>query len=226
MKCNFFILIVLSIILVGCKSDSDLNVSVSSASKTAYKNESKLSYNQSDESLENVATPSKTKTFPAVNESNENETLVKQVDSDINYTKTENNKITSNSSSKRKKVEKQNNERKGKMKFNQLEYNFGFIEQGEVVDHSFYFKNIGYKDVNISNATASCGCTTPVYSFLPIEPNDSGKIDVRFNSKGRLGSQQAIITVFSDAEDETIKLKLTGIVRAKIAEQPIVDSLK
>lgn len=117
--------------------------------------------------------------------------------------------------------------KKGKLSFSQEEYDFGFIEVGEIVDYTFNFKNTGNADVNISNAVASCGCTTPVFPFLPIEPGKTGAISVRFNSKDRLGGQLATVTVYSDAENKEQELKLKGVIRSEIVSPAeFVDTTK
>ena len=136
--------------------------------------------------------------------------------------------IVNNSIPKSPKVQVEKTQKpiktKGYLQFDQIEYNFGFIEMGESVDHSFAFTNTGKRAINISQATATCGCTTPSYPFLPIEPGETGKIDVRFNSKGRLGNQSATVSVFSDAENSVVKLNLTGVVRSEIVNS-LQDSL-
>jgi hypothetical protein len=116
---------------------------------------------------------------------------------------------------------------KGKLSFNAEEYDFGFIEVGEVVDHTFKFVNTGKKPVNVSNAVASCGCTTPSFPFLPIEPGETGQIQVRFNSKDRLGSQIATVTVYSDAENNIQELKIKGVIRSEIVSPAeFIDTIK
>src|ERR1051326_9299728 len=47
------------------------------------------------------------------------------------------------------------------MKFEEEEFDFGTITQGEKVTHDFKFKNTGGGDLIISNAYGSCGCTVP-----------------------------------------------------------------
>jgi hypothetical protein len=117
--------------------------------------------------------------------------------------------------------------KKGILNFYEEEYDFGFIEVGEVVDYSFEFVNTGTADINISNVIASCGCTTPVFPFLPIEPGKKGKISVRFNSKDRLGGQLATVTVYSDAKNNELELKLKGIIRSEIVSpSEFVDTTK
>ncbi len=117
--------------------------------------------------------------------------------------------------------------KKGILSFDHTEYDFGFIEVGEIVDHTFRFINKGNAPINISNAVASCGCTTPVFPFLPIEPGKSGNISVRFNSKDRLGGQKATVTVYSDAKQKEFELTLSGVIRSEIVSPAeFVDSIK
>ena len=124
-------------------------------------------------------------------------------------------------------VSKPKIEKKGKLQFIEKEFDFGFVEVGEVVNHKFKFVNTGSKPLSISNATASCGCTTPVFPFLEIEPGGTGEIGVRFNSKDRLGSQVATVTVYSDAENNEQELIIKGVVRSEIVSpSEIIDTLK
>ncbi len=47
------------------------------------------------------------------------------------------------------------------IKFEEEVFDFGKITQGEKVSHSFAFTNTGNKNLIISNAQGSCGCTVP-----------------------------------------------------------------
>ncbi len=77
------------------------------------------------------------------------------------------------------------------------------------------FKNTGKKTLDIKSADATCGCTQPSYPFLGVDPGEEGIIGVRYISVGKSGPQEATITVKSNADMPTKKLKLTGIVNAK-----------
>ncbi len=70
-------------------------------------------------------------------------------------------------------------------KFEEEEWDFGTLEDGQVVSHKFKFKNVGNADLIIQSATASCGCTIPKYSRDPIAPGEWGELPVEFNSKGK-----------------------------------------
>jgi hypothetical protein len=103
---------------------------------------------------------------------------------------------------------------KPKIAFEKTNHNFGTIKQGDVIEYNFRFINTGSAPLIIKNATATCGCTQPSYPFLPIEPNEKGAIGVRYNSKGKLGSQKPIITVTTNSKPSIIKLHLEGVVLA------------
>ena len=55
-----------------------------------------------------------------------------------------------------------------KFTFNQEEYNFGDIRDGDIVSHVFKFTNTGNAPLIISKATAACGCTVPQWPRQPI----------------------------------------------------------
>ena len=48
-----------------------------------------------------------------------------------------------------------------KIEFPQKSFNFGDLQEGEIVTHTFRFKNTGTKSLVILNVEASCGCTAP-----------------------------------------------------------------
>jgi len=103
----------------------------------------------------------------------------------------------------------------GKMEFTESVYNFGQINEGEIVNHTFTFKNTGNHPVILAQVSASCGCTTPTYTSTPILPGKTGQIEVEFNSDGQVGQQQKIITIASNAESNIMTVQLKGEVTAK-----------
>ena len=107
----------------------------------------------------------------------------------------------------------------GKIEFDKPIHDYGKIESGEEVNHDFLFKNMGDGPLNIVTASATCGCTVPSYPFLPIEPGEGGKIGVYFNSVGKEGKEEPVITITTDGEPKLIKLKLTGEVLPKKEEK-------
>jgi len=100
-------------------------------------------------------------------------------------------------------------------KFEKEVYDFGLVNEGEKVTYDFKFKNTGNSPLIISSATASCGCTVPDYPKQPIAPGEEGVISVVFNSEGRPGVQNKIVTVTANTIPSLTELSILGSVLAK-----------
>lgn len=98
------------------------------------------------------------------------------------------------------------------MKFENGSHDFGKITQGDVVHYNFKFTNTGKTPLIISNATASCGCTTPEYPHEPIKPGSDGVIKVTFNSAGKNGVQDKQITITANTNPADNIVHLIGEV--------------
>ena len=105
------------------------------------------------------------------------------------------------------------------IKFEEEEFDFGKITQGERVEHSFKFKNTGRKNLVISGANGSCGCTIADWPKEPIPSGGEGKIEVVFNSEGKSGFQEKTITIVTNCEPATRLLRIkTEIIVAETAK--------
>ena len=105
------------------------------------------------------------------------------------------------------------------MQFEQETYDFGTVMEGEVVYHTYKFKNTGNEPLIIKNAKASCGCTVPQWSRNPIAPGDNGEIQVKFDTKGR-GTpggkpQSKRVTVTANTTPSTSYVTIKGLVDKK-----------
>ena len=69
--------------------------------------------------------------------------------------------------------------------YNETEFDFGEIEEGEKVTHEFSFKNTGSEPLVISKAQGSCGCTVPDWPKEPIAVGESAVIKVQYDSRGK-----------------------------------------
>jgi len=105
-------------------------------------------------------------------------------------------------------AEKDNTE----ISFNEYEYDFGKITEGEKVAHIFTFQNEGPGRLVISSASTSCGCTVTKYDKNPIPAGKGGSLEVVFNSSGRSGIQTKTVTVRSNAKTKVVVLKITAEV--------------
>ena len=97
-----------------------------------------------------------------------------------------------------------------KIEFKVTNYDFGAIVQGEKVSYVFKFKNVGKKDLIISGASASCGCTVPKYRKDPIASGKEGELEVIFDSTGKSGSQRKVITVLANTQPNSTELTITA----------------
>lgn len=98
------------------------------------------------------------------------------------------------------------------MQFEQTDYDFGTVKEGEKVKHTYKFKNTGNEPLVISSAKGSCGCTVPKWPSEPIPPGGSGQIDVEFDSKGKPGKQTKRVTVTANTVPAQSFLNISGNV--------------
>lgn len=117
------------------------------------------------------------------------------------------NKVTSSDSSQ--------NSNYPAFKFEKEVFDFGEIKEGEKVSHDFKFKNIGTAPLIISSATATCGCTIPEYPKEPLAPGAEGVIRVIFNSAGKPGMQNKIVSITANTNPTLTELNILGNVLPK-----------
>ncbi|PJJ84327.1 DUF1573 domain-containing protein [Mucilaginibacter auburnensis] len=101
------------------------------------------------------------------------------------------------------------------IKFNEESFDFGKITEGEKTTHVFKFYNGSTQPLIITNAVASCGCTTPTWPKDPVLPGKEGEISVTFNSAGKVGLQDKLITVTANTDPAQTVVHLIGEVLAK-----------
>jgi hypothetical protein len=110
------------------------------------------------------------------------------------------------------------NPNQASFKFEEEEFSFNTIKQGESVTHEFSFTNTGKEPLVISNAQGSCGCTVPIWPKEPIAAGAKGTIKVTFNSAGKQGIQDKTVTLTSNAKPNPMVIHMKGTVE-KPAEQ-------
>jgi hypothetical protein len=78
--------------------------------------------------------------------------------------------------------------------------NYGKINDGQVLEVSFRFKNTGDKPLVIENVQPECGCTAPEWSKEPVMPGQEGVINAKFNSSGKAGMASKNITITANTK--------------------------
>jgi len=99
--------------------------------------------------------------------------------------------------------------------FDKEEYDFGTVNEGDVVKTTFTVTNTGKTDLVITNAKASCGCTVPVWPKEAIAPGETGDIQVSFNTSGKPNKQSKSITLTTNTVKGREVVKISGMVTPK-----------
>ena len=97
-------------------------------------------------------------------------------------------------------------------------FEFDTIMQDDKVEHTFRLVNSGDKNLIITRAFGSCGCTVPDYPKDPVKPGDTASIHVTFNSAGKKGEQHKNVTLVCNTAVRNEMLYLKGFVQTKEEE--------
>lgn len=88
-----------------------------------------------------------------------------------------------------------NNEEKQLVTWDVKLIDLGEVKRGEIKETSFQFTNTGDEAIEIELISA-CDCTTTDYPRTPIEPGETGVIDVVFDSTEKEESETIDIDIF------------------------------
>lgn len=101
-----------------------------------------------------------------------------------------------------------------KISFEETEYQFGEVTEGEEVIHVFRFTNTGKVPLLITDARSTCGCTVPSWPKDAIMPGSAGEIRVVFNTLNKANEQHKEVTITANTYPAQTKIALVGSVRA------------
>lgn len=106
----------------------------------------------------------------------------------------------------------QGEEQYADIQFDKLSYDFGtFSEKDGSQSCTFTFTNTGNAPLVINQAYASCGCTVATYTKDPVQPGESGTVEVTYNGKGKTaGHFKKTISIRSNAKKEVVRLSIEG----------------
>ena len=105
--------------------------------------------------------------------------------------------------------------------FESTTFDFGKINSGESVTHSFVFTNTGNRVLEITRVQPGCGCTTAGTWDKRVEPGAKGSIPLQFNSAGFSGRVSKSATVHcNDVARSNIVLQLNGTIWKPIETTP------
>ncbi|MDP2905491.1 MAG: DUF1573 domain-containing protein [Candidatus Omnitrophota bacterium] len=83
-------------------------------------------------------------------------------------------------------------------------WDFGKVQETQVVTHNFVLKNHGQKVLNIKEVTTSCGCTVSTVKKKQLAPGEETTIEVKFKAKGYNGPTKQFVYVHTDDPDKPV----------------------
>ena len=107
--------------------------------------------------------------------------------------------------------------------FEKTDHDFGTITEGDVVSHTFTFTNTGEAPLIIQSAKGSCGCTVPTWPKEPIPVGGTGVITAEFNSKGKPGMQNKVVTITANTWPKTSTLRIKAQVEQNTQSGPVAQ---
>ena len=109
------------------------------------------------------------------------------------------------------------------MTFAETEFDFGTVQEGEKVAHTYKFTNTGNEPLILSDAKGSCGCTVPKWPREPIAPGASADILVEFNSQNKKGKRNQKVTITANTNPPQTFIYLKGEVQGGADSQPNIQ---
>lgn len=119
------------------------------------------------------------------------------------------------------KIEEEEKQRKAvyessltNVEFNELYHDFGDVLPGSSNTFEFEITNTGTQPLIVDDASASCGCTVPVWPKEPIAPGASDVIEVTFSPKPSQKNEiKKTVTVTANTKEKVHKLEIRAFVK-------------
>ena len=87
------------------------------------------------------------------------------------------------------------------IEINNRNLNLGEIKQGDIVKADFIIKNSGDELLIIYNINPDCLCSDAILTKNIIQPNDTAKISLMVNTKGKSGFYNISSTITANTKD-------------------------
>lgn len=98
----------------------------------------------------------------------------------------------------------------GHLAFEDGFYDFGDVAEGDVVRHTFKFRNDGFAPLRIVKTETSCGCTTAKGALKQYAPGESGEMEVVVDTVGKKGIIVKTVKLTLDgSSDKTSEISVT-----------------
>lgn len=98
------------------------------------------------------------------------------------------------------------------IEFKETKKNFGFVHEGDTVVIEYELKNIGDKQLVITNYEVECNCTSVEKVMKPIFPGESYILKVTFDTHEKYDRQDRTVKIISNADNNPSELRFKGVV--------------
>ncbi|MCB0643247.1 MAG: DUF1573 domain-containing protein [Phaeodactylibacter sp.] len=96
----------------------------------------------------------------------------------------------------------------------ELSHDFGKIKYEVPATVEFFYKNISDQPLSIDNVRPGCGCTSPDWEDVVIQPGETGKITIEYDAL-KMGYFKQKIRVYFSAQRRAELLYIEGTVVEK-----------
>lgn len=108
-----------------------------------------------------------------------------------------------------------------RISFQNKEFDFGRVPQGQVLKMEFVFTNTGSSTLEVQDVRPGCGCTTAGVWSRTVEPGKTGSIPIQFSTANFGGRVSKPVTVTcNDPTQPNVSLHINGEIWRAIDIQP------
>ena len=99
--------------------------------------------------------------------------------------------------------------------FEQKTKKFPKTPAGEILSFDYKFVNSGNLPLIITDIKVNCPCTKFTFPKEPILPEQKGVITVTFDTKSKIGYQDRMLEIYSNAKISPFEIRFKGMVDHK-----------
>ncbi len=94
----------------------------------------------------------------------------------------------------------------------ETKHDFGKVKEGDTLMHVFNLTNKGKEPLFIYKVSGSCDCIGSEYPKEMIAPGSEAQVKVYFNTKGRKGVQNRMVTLTLNTDPADLILTINAVV--------------
>lgn len=113
----------------------------------------------------------------------------------------------------------------GRLVFEEKFFDFGTVTEGDIIRHTFKFKNVGNGSAKIIKTDTSCGCTTLNGVIREYAPGEHGELEVAIDTKGKKGIVVKTVTVIM-ANNEVPAIEIAMPMKLEPPPHPRMEKVR